>query len=76
MPSEVSAVTSASAWRSCSICLEETFDEDIRIHTICGGSLCVSCLGKTAEYHYFEKFPCPVSKILICNLSVLVSSRD
>lgn len=60
MPSEVSAVTSASAWRSCSICLEETFDEDIRIHTICGGSLCVSCLGKTAEYHYFEKFPCPI----------------
>ena len=54
----------ASTWHSCSICLEEKFDEELRVHPICGGLLCKECLGRTVEYSEGKSFPCPVSVIL------------
>ena len=54
----------ASTWHSCSICLEEKFDEELKVHRICGGLLCKECLGKTIEISEGKSFPCPVSIML------------
>ena len=48
-------------WRTCTICLEDTFDEDMRSHLTCGGMICDKCVGVTAGYHDNNSFPCPVS---------------
>jgi len=52
--------TNLSAWHSCSICLEETFDEELNVHEICGGLLCKECLKNTIEYNKQSKFNCPI----------------
>ena len=53
-----------STWHSCSICLEEKFDEELKVHPICGGLLCKECLGRTVEFSEGKNFACPVSIIL------------
>ena len=50
----------ALSWHTCSICLEEVFDEDLHIHPICGGMMCVDCLEATVQFHHQENFACPV----------------
>jgi len=52
--------TTQQTWRKCSICLSETFDEDMRTHLSCGGLICRECVGITASHHENRNFPCPV----------------
>ena len=56
-----------TTWRKCSICLNETFDDEMRIHNSCGGLICHSCVNTTATYHDNGEFPCPVSFFLFSN---------
>lgn len=52
----------AAAWHSCGICLEEIFDEELKVHLVCGGMLCDTCLMNLADMNKQQlKFHCPVS---------------
>ena len=45
--SDTDAVISSSLedkWKSCAICLEELTDNELMVHTSCGGTFCPSCL--------------------------------
>jgi len=59
----------AAAWHSCGICLEEIFDEELKVHLICGGMLCDTCLANMVDINKQQKFHCP-----ICNR--YISSED
>ena len=56
-----SAVGDAAVWHSCGICLEEIFDEELKVHLVCGGLLCETCLTNLVEMHKQPRLPCPVS---------------
>ena len=47
-------------WHTCGICLEDIFDDNLMVHSVCGGILCKDCLGVTASYYAGKSFPCPV----------------
>ena len=36
--------SSEDKWKSCAICLEELTDNELMVHTSCGGTFCPSCL--------------------------------
>lgn len=50
----------ASKWYTCSICLEETFDDDVRSHLQCGGIICTGCLTTMLEFYGRDNLTCPV----------------
>jgi hypothetical protein len=45
---EKSTVTSSTVttddWKSCAICLEEMPENELMVHTTCGGTFCSACL--------------------------------
>ena len=61
----------ATGWHSCSICLEDTFDDDLLVHSICGGMMCKGCLKATSDFHGNLSFPCPVTT----NSFIILSSH-
>ena len=60
VPMEIDDSSAQQTWRTCSICLTETFDDEMRIHNPCGGLICHTCVGVMAGYHDNGEFPCPV----------------
>lgn len=54
------SIQGAAAWHSCGICLEEIFDEELKVHIVCGGMLCDSCLTNLVEVNNTIRFPCPI----------------
>ena len=61
---EIDDSSTQQTWRTCSICLTETFDDEMRIHNPCGGLICDGCVSITAGYHDNGEFPCPVRHFL------------
>lgn len=58
--------SSQQTWRTCTICLEDTFDEEMRSHLPCGGMICAKCVQITAGFHENSSFPCPTCGESIC----------
>ena len=46
---KTNSVEGAATWHSCGICLEEIFDEELKVHLVCGGLLCDPCLTNMIE---------------------------
>ncbi|XP_045201160.2 uncharacterized protein LOC123554858 [Mercenaria mercenaria] len=61
---EKSTVTSSTVttddWKSCAICLEEMPENELMVHTTCGGTFCSACLEMSAQHYRDSVYCCPV----------------
>lgn len=52
--------SSEDKWKSCAICLEELTDNELMVHTSCGGTFCPSCLEMSIQHYGEASYCCPV----------------
>ncbi|KAL4220399.1 hypothetical protein ACF0H5_020802 [Mactra antiquata] len=58
MSSSIATVT--TDWKSCAICLEEMPENELMVHTTCGGTFCSACLEMSAQHYRDSTYCCPV----------------